>query len=107
MAITKTQKGIAIAAIFFLLIIAVMFIYRVFFEFNNRKVRQYIMSETEKYGKDSTAAANVLHEGVMHILNDRFLTAQVRQTATAGNLEKERVLVDAAVLMSKNLGYIS
>ena len=88
-----------------LTIVVVMYVYRVFFEFNNRKVSEYIKMEADKY-PDPATAYKVIHEGVMFVLNSRNLTSQVREIAADAKLSKERILVDSAINQCKALGYI-
>lgn len=81
-------------------------VYRVFFEFKNSKVRSYIQAEASQYA-DKEAAYKIIHEAVQHILKSSDLTNQVRTYADAGKLERERVLVDTAILQCKKYNYLA
>jgi uncharacterized membrane protein YvbJ len=93
------------ALIVVLIIVIVIFIYRNYFEFKNSLVNSYIQSEASKY-QDSTQAAKLITEAVNHILLSYELTKQVRDYASAANLEPERILVDSAIIQCKSMDYI-
>ena len=103
--LSKSQKNIALILLALLLVVVVMFVYRVFFEFNNKKVRSYIQQEANKY-PDPVAAYKVINDAVMFVLTDRNLTSQVREIAAEAKMDKERILVDSAINQCKAFGYI-
>jgi hypothetical protein len=101
------KLNIALIALSVLVLVLISFVvYRVFFEFQNSLVAKYINEEASKYGNNTPVTA-LLTESVQHILKSADLTEQVRKYAEASGLEKERVLVDVALLQCRSFGYIA
>lgn len=93
------------AMILLLLVIAGVWFYKHFLEFNNVLVQSYIKSESSKY-VDEKQAEKIITDAVNHILNSYSLTKEVKDYAKATNLEIERVLIDSAIIQAKSLNYL-
>lgn len=103
---TKKQK-IALYAVAILLLAAIaMIVYRMFFQFKNSNVNQFVQAEASKYTSNPVKAANLISDSVSHILNSRSLTKQVLDYSSATGVQKEQVLVTAAVMQCKAYGYL-
>src|ERR1035437_10081915 len=92
---TKIQCFI-VALIAVVVVMAAIFIYRVFFFFNAAKVEAYAKEEADKTG-DPNNAYKLLIEGCEHIAKSMDLTAQIKTLAVIDKIEVERALVNTAL----------
>jgi hypothetical protein len=88
-----------------LLTIVFIAVYRYFFQFNNKLVKEYITDESNKY-KDSAEVKKLITEGVQYILKSGDLTNQVLVMAKQNGTEKEQELVYSAVMRCKEFNYL-
>lgn len=102
----KAKKYAIIITVALFLTLVLLAVYRTFFQFKNSLVRQYIQAEAAKFG-DPVAATKILHDGVQHILSSRSLTKQVIDYARVSGLEKEKVLVTAALKQAQSFDYLA
>lgn len=101
----KAVNYILFGIIALVLIAAVVSVYKTFFQFKNSDVKRFIKEEASKYS-DPAGAGALIHEGVMHILNDRHLSRQVIREAEMSKTPKEQVLVASGLIQCKLLGYL-
>lgn len=80
-------------------------LYRMFWQFDQKRINDYISDEAKKY-KDTAGVTQILREGVQHILASHTLTQQVLSTAKATNTDKENILVHAAINQCVSNGYL-
>ncbi len=100
-------KNITIATIIIVVfVVASIYIYRHFFEFNNTQVKKYITDDTAQYGNNANTAYDIVHDAAMHILNNRSLIKQVRSYAAQTGMPKERVLINSAIGQAQAYRYI-
>lgn len=103
---SRTQK-IAIIAFFIILFILLMvWIYKNYFEFNNQLINSYMERESSRY-TDSSEAKKFIQEGVESILKNKDHIDQVKLYAKQTGLDKEKVLVDAALAQCKSFQYLA
>lgn len=70
-------------------------------------IKRLIAEESAKQpDKEKASTEHILLQGVKEILFSPHLNAQARDFAKAHNLPFERVVVDNAIAMAKNLHYI-
>jgi hypothetical protein len=100
------MKYALIGIVLLILVSAVVMVYQVFFQFNNKRVRALIMDESKNYS-DPQSAYKIMHEAVMHVLHNRSLVKQVFSYARATGTEVEQVLVNAAINECKSFGYLA
>ena len=99
-------RKIAMSAIMIIIVIlVVMLVYRLFFEFKKKDVNAYITNEANKYA-DPVGAAQIIRDGVIHILESYGLTRQIRDVANATGVPKEQVLVNEAEKAAVYYGYL-
>ena len=72
---TKTVKYILITLIVLILGTVAVIIYRMFFEFNSAKIKEYASKEAAKY-KESPEVYSLIMDGVEYILASHNLTNQ-------------------------------
>ena len=102
---TGWKIGIAVIIIAFLILLGFI-AYRIWFEFNNTAIQSYINQEAAKYA-DPASAAVIINDSVKNILEDRSLTKQVKDFATANKMTNEQALVAAAIAEAKNFGFLT
>jgi hypothetical protein len=102
-----TRKNIIIGLVVILLIAMAFVAYRLFWQFNSKDVSDYINEEADKYGTDKAAVAQVIRDGVEHILASHNLTQQVLRSAKGSGVPKEQELVHAAIMQCKSFGYLA
>jgi hypothetical protein len=102
---SKVRRIAVTITIVLFLTLVVMAIYRTFFQFKNNTVRAYIKQEAAKF-TNSVQAEYLLSDAVQHILSNRSLTKEVTDYAKAMGLEKEQVLVTAALKQATAYGYL-
>lgn len=93
---SKQFRYILIAITALVTVIVALVIYRMFFQFNWKEIQVYVREEAAKYSNPG-AAAEILTDGVEHILNSHNLTQQVLRNARATKTDKEQELVNAAL----------
>ena len=101
----KRGKLLIYALIILLLVVIMIAVYRYFFQFNNKLVKEYIADEANKY-KNTKEVNQLITDGVKHILKSSNLTKQVLADAKNSGTEKEQELVYAAVMQCKLYNYL-
>lgn len=99
-------KTALIVAVFIMLLIAGFILYRIFWQFNDKDVKTYIDEQARKYVGNEAKAAQIIKDGVEHILSSHNLTQQVLRSAKASNTPREMELVNAATAQCRAFGYI-
>ncbi len=102
---SKTVKILSLIAVVLFIAVIVVAVYRTFFQFKNSSVNAYIQQEANKY-ETPVQTAKILTDAVHHILGSRGLTNEVLDYAKLTGVEKEQVLVSAALSQAKSYGYI-
>lgn len=101
----KKGKLLMYGLIILLLVVIMIAVYRYFFQFNNKLVKEYIKDEADKYA-DPKAVTDIITDGVKHILASQSLTNQVLRDAKNSGTEKEQELVYASVMQCKLYNYL-
>lgn len=102
---SKNLKYATVALIAIVLGIIAVVIYRLFFQFNTNEIHVYAKEEAAKY-KDKSGVYSIILEGVHNILSSHSETQQVLKTAKATNMDKEQLLVSAAINKCIMYGYL-
>lgn len=101
----KAKIVLGLIAVFLLVILA-MVVYRIHFQFSNSAVNAFIQAEAAKYTSNPVKAGAIIQDAVNHILSERHLTREVLNYSSATGIQKEQVLVTAAVMQAKSYGYL-
>lgn len=101
-----TQKNLMIVGVMLFLALIAVIVYRMFFEFRGKDVKDYIQEEANKYPGNETEVYAVVQDGVQHILSSHNLTQQVVRNAKANGTPKEQELVHASIMQCKAYGYL-
>jgi flagellar basal body-associated protein FliL len=102
----KSSKIILAAVVVLLVTVISITVYRLFFQFKNSAVQAFIHAESAKYTSNPVQAQSIIHDAVKHILSSRSLTKEALDYASATGVQKEQVLVTAAVMQAKAYGYL-
>ena len=102
----KKVKIVLIVLASALAVVIVATVWRLFFEFKNSDVKSFIASEAAK-SDNPTQVTKIIHDGVMHILSNYYLTKAVTDYCSATGISKEQALVTSAVLDATNKGYLN
>lgn len=101
----KKGKLLMYALIVLILVLIMIAVYRYFFQFNNKLVKEYIKDESDKYANPKQVS-ELITDGVKHILSSSNLTKQVLLDAKNSGTEKEQELVYSAVMQCKLYNYL-
>lgn len=97
--------------IFLWIIIFLLLIYGLFFFFLLRGIKmsevKLLISKASKNYENPVAVEKILLQGVEEIKSSKNAIEQARAYAKATGISIEQVLVDNAVAMAKNYGYIN
>lgn len=102
---TTTFKIVFGALLLVILIVVSMYVYRLFFMFDKKKLKQYIFdcaSTTTAPDK----ASQLITDGVEHILSSIDLTAQVKLLAEIDGIDPEKALALTALRNCYSSGII-
>lgn len=101
------KKGkIILTGLILLVLVAIVYIaYKIFIQFKDSEVKNYIKVEADKTA-DPASASKILTQGCQHILSSRTLTNQVLASAKASGVPREQELVHAALMQAYSYGYI-
>ncbi len=85
------------------------FVYWFFFlkKISWKEVKRLISQESSKHTGKEVATERILLQGAKEIISHPHLIKQARDFATSSKIAIERVIVDNAIAMAKNLGYIA
>ncbi len=100
------QKIAILAILALILAITAMFIYRMFFTFDNKKVKAMAEAEANNTGNPKGAFA-LLNESIQMILKSQDLTHSVKVLAEVSGISKEKALVLTALNNCYSLGFIA
>jgi hypothetical protein len=103
---SRTTKIALIAFFILLFILLMLWIYKNYFEFNNQLINSYMEREASRYS-ESAEAKKFIQEGVESILKNKDYVDQVKLYAKKTGLDKEKVLVDAAIAQCKSFQYLA
>jgi ABC-type transporter MlaC component len=102
----NNQKNLLIALVLFVVVVIAFVVYRMFFEFKAKDVKEYIKDEADKYKGDEVTAYAIIQDGVQHILSSHNLTQLVLRSAKQSGTPKEQELVHASIMQARSYGYI-
>lgn len=103
----KFKPLIIVLIVVFVFVFLYHGIYKMYWQFNNQDVSDYIKEEIAKLPEDKRAASyKIINDGVNDILSRRNQTKQVLAMAKTYGTPPEMELVHAAVMQAKNLGYL-
>ena len=103
----NNQKNLLIALVLTVSIAVGFVIYRMFFEFKSKDVKDYIKEEADNYKGSEVTAFAIIQDGVQHILSSHNLTQQVLRSAKQSGTPKEQELVHSAIMQARAYGYIA
>lgn len=87
-------------------IIGIIYFYIVGRKANKKKIKVLISDEAKKY-ESPLEVEKLLYQGVLEIESSPIRFKQATSYAKATGVPLEQVLVDSAVTMAKNIGYIN
>jgi 3-methyladenine DNA glycosylase AlkD len=88
-----------------IVVIAALYVYRLFFMFDKKRVKSYAEEAAKTFG-DPNAAYLAITEMVQSILKSQDETAAVRALALAEKIDKEQKLVNTALYKCYSLGFL-
>jgi uncharacterized membrane protein len=100
-----TTKNIVIALVIMILISLILIVYRMFFQFDQREIKIYVMDEAEKY-TDKYEAYKIIMDSVNYILSSHNLTQQVIRASKINKTDLEQELVHSAIMHAKSFTYL-
>lgn len=102
---SKTLKYFIIALIALAVILIAFVIYRIFFQFNQKLIREYAMEAAERYSDKSTAYKLII-DSAEDILSSHNRTQIILTEAKANRSGKEQELIKAALNQLYNFGIL-
>jgi transcription termination factor NusB len=99
--------ALIVIAIVMVIVFAYHGIYKMYWQFNDQDVKDYITEEVNKYPADYRAANyKQINDAVRSILRSRSEVKEVLAKAKAAGTPNEMELVHAAVMQCKAYGYL-
>jgi hypothetical protein len=106
--VTKKQRNWTIAIIAFIILMLILYwVYKHYFEYNNDEVEDLIDDEASKFGSNKEKVAVILRESAHYVQGEKGLRKLVDVQAKQTGLPKEKLLVDAAIGVATQQGYIA
>lgn len=111
--VAKVGKGLTTVVKLLIVFIGISFlagiVYWIWYSFGISwsRVKQLIAEESAKHEGKEVETERILLQGAKEVVSNPRLNKQARAFAEANQIQIERVIVDNAIAMSKNLGYIS
>lgn len=102
----KSLKYMLIVLGVLIISVTAFIVYRMFFQFNSKDIKEYIKDEAIKYKGSEKEAYEIINDGVEYILSSHNLTQQVLKSAKISKIDKEQELVHAAVMQCVAFNYL-